>query len=107
MARLAAARPAPEGERSWIRPSPKWWEEPPIGAFVDVSTGEQYACGVQADGTARCWGSDHAGETQALEGSFSAISAGLQHACGLRPDGSIECWGDNTDERLVVPEIGG
>ena len=30
--------------------------DPPAGDFVDVSAGGGYACGLLADGPARCWG---------------------------------------------------
>ena len=82
--------------------------ETPSGTFIDVSSGEHFACGVQTGGAARCWGpNDYAGHTPTPSGPFTAIAAGTEHTCGLRPDGTIECWGATNDDRLVVPAING
>ncbi len=89
----------------------------PVGGglnFAAVSAGgldSGHTCGVNADGSAYCWGNALFGRlgdgTSALGGAvapravagaskFTAISAGYESACGLATDGAILCWGDGT-----------
>ena len=64
------------------------------------------ACGVAADGTGWCWGSnannklgypgtqgEQAAEPVQVAGSWSDITPGAGHVCGVRTDGSAWCWG--------------
>ncbi len=77
-------------------------------------------CGLSADGTARCWGANGAG--QAGGGSVTTTTAprwvtglatrlrmrrltpscGDQQACGVRSDGRVVCWGANTVGPVVT-----
>ena len=91
----------------------------PDGAFVEVSVGTDYACGVRPSLSLECWGSNLAplwsgGEIQGYadvgtarppEGAFTAVAAGSRHACALDIAGEVVCWGSNWDSQLVgVPE---
>ena len=82
------------------------------GALEGISAGHGFACGMEASGTAICWGRNGDGElgrgTQDGESAvqppapvsgglvFERIAAGSQHACGLTTGGLAYCWGDNT-----------
>ena len=68
-----------------------------------VSAGRWHSCGVRADQTIACWGSNHIwnspfpskiDQAEAVFGQFLAVSSGSHHSCGLRIDQSITCWGD-------------
>ncbi len=64
--------------------------EPP---FVAISAGSWHTCGLRADASVVCWGSNKSGQAAPPPGSFTAVSSGFDHTCGLREDGSIICWG--------------
>ena len=61
--------------------------------FTSVSAGTFRTCGVKADGTIACWGSNHYGQYTPPEGEFISVSVGYAHNCGLKSDGSVACWG--------------
>ncbi len=71
------------------------------GSFAAVSVGEYHACGIRADGTVECTGSNegpplttgYSGQANAPTGTFKSISAGGWHTCGIQDDDSIVCWG--------------
>ena len=80
--------------------------ETPTGRFLAVSAGYVHSCGLLADQTLTCWGSDlafdfvtqsnyHDGRTDPPSGRFLAVSAGGEHSCGLRTDQTVTCWGNN------------
>jgi hypothetical protein len=60
------------------------------GPYQMVSRGSDFACGLQLDGSAVCWG---AGVPGAIEpptdaGPFIDLAGGSGHVCGLQPAGS-------------------
>lgn len=80
---------------------------------VSVSAGTDHTCAVLADGSTRCWGSNHYGQigdgrrtdaaspvTIAEAGSTSAVSAGERHTCAVATDGATRCWGRNDHRQL-------
>ena len=70
------------------------------------ASGGYHACGLRADGTIVCWGSNNHGQTDAPDGFFSAVSAGNYFSCGLRTDGTITCWGSLSNVRWEPGMIG-
>jgi len=89
--------------------------------FTQIVTGVAHTCGLEADGTAWCWGSAQmlgAGNPSPLPGSsgpfpvagghsFVALTAGADHTCGLKATGAAYCWGGNPDGRTGQPPVGG
>lgn len=87
----------------------------PIGVtFVQVVAGAS-TCGLTAEGSAYCWGSNFGGQlgdgtttrrltpvrVQAPAGvTFSQLAAGDFHTCGVSVSGGAYCWGFNNDGRL-------
>lgn len=80
---------------------------------------EYYGCGIKANGTLWCWGSDSrvsigiGGSVKAesavkigSENNWSTISIGLYHLCGIKTDGTLWCWGDGTYGQLGNGESG-
>jgi hypothetical protein len=55
---------------------------------VSLALGDHFACGLDAQGLARCWGSMIAPPP----GPFRQLAAGRQRVCGLRFSGAVECW---------------
>lgn len=76
-------------------------------AFARVSAGWVFACGVDVNGVASCWGQNQFGQlgrglasaAEPLPGPvagghvFEAVDPGYQHACGLAASGETYCWG--------------
>ena len=85
-------------------------------SLLQVSAGQQHACGVATDGRAWCWG--YAGNGQLGNGNtgtelcgnspcskrpvavlgglrFRHVSAGWDFTCGVTTDDRIYCWGQN------------
>ena len=62
-----------------------------------------FVCGLRADGSISCAGSNDQGQTDAPTGEFKQLSLqGSSAACALRTDGTVACWGN--DRFLVVSE---
>jgi Regulator of chromosome condensation (RCC1) repeat len=80
---------------------------------VRIASGYDHVCVVLADGNARCWGDNTAGELGVgpvpfvtgslgvVDGTgFSQIVAGFGVTCGLLTDGGVVCWGSNASGLL-------
>ncbi len=64
------------------------------GGFTEISSGANHACGLRANGSIACWGSNTSGQTTPpATGVFTSISSGDAHTCALRNDGAVVCWG--------------
>ncbi|PKN47277.1 MAG: hypothetical protein CVU59_03405 [Deltaproteobacteria bacterium HGW-Deltaproteobacteria-17] len=86
------------------------------GVLRSLSVGSGFACALDIDGAAWCWGMGKNGQLgtgfekesmRALpvagEHRFVGICAGYVHACGLDADGAAWCWGENWDGQLGNP----
>ena len=95
------ATPAPPSAPT---PTPGFVPLPVDAQFTQITAGKYHACGLQADGTALCWGSNVNGSLNLPAGlEFRQISAGLNFACGLRIDDAIACWGQNAAGQASPP----
>src|SRR5207249_8547538 len=81
---------------------------------IQAAAGDEFACALLGDSTARCWGLGSSG--QRGDGTFdkistvpvavvgitgaAAVSSGYEHACALLGDYSMRCWGWNVDGQL-------
>ena len=63
------------------------------GEFTSVSAGRTHTCGVRANGSVACWGTNEVGRSEPPEGQFTSVSAGSSATCGVRTDGAVACWG--------------
>ena len=76
--------------------------------FTLIALGRTSTCGLIADGSAYCWGSNTAGQlgdgtvderlapvraAPALK--FASLTAGDSQSCGVTADGTAYCWGSN------------
>jgi alpha-tubulin suppressor-like RCC1 family protein len=87
-------------------------------AFTAVSAGGSHTCGLAADSTIYCWGSNKFGQLgdgtttdrafpepvvgAVGAGSYhlAAVTAGGYHSCGLTTSGTPYCWGRNDGGEL-------
>ena len=84
--------------------------------FTQLSAASVHACGLDATGTAWCWGQgayygeNHPiGEPAPVLGAppFVQVSASAGHACGVTASGDAYCWGDNSAGQLGGGTVGG
>ena len=81
--------------------------------FVSLASGIQHVCGLDATGTAYCWGANTGGQLGdgtrtdrpspvpvRTELKFSMLTAGRDHTCGLAGGGVPLCWGANLNGQL-------
>lgn len=74
--------------------------------FVRLTVSADIACGLRADGSARCWGysPDRSVFDVPADERFSELAVGGDHVCGLRKtDSTVVCWGPDTDHQTEVP----
>lgn len=65
-------------------------------SYTAISSSANRTCGLLADGTPKCWGSETYDESFGFDvpvDSFIRISVGVDHACGIHADGTVACWG--------------
>jgi alpha-tubulin suppressor-like RCC1 family protein len=83
--------------------------------FTAITVGLDHSCGLVADGTVYCWGSDDFGEigdgnqTDAFiqptkaggpASKYTKLFAGANRTCGISREGDAYCWGGNTSGQL-------
>ena len=91
--------------------------DPPYEHFSSVSLTGGFACGLDAEGAAWCWGSsNYAGQLGngtndpsltpvrvKTSARFQQLGTGSAHACGLTTGGRVLCWGDNSQAQIGAP----
>lgn len=83
------------------------------GGWLQIETGSQHSCGVDAEGHVYCWGANDRGQLATgdrqsrsvptrvpLEGAAVTISTHFDHVCALLADASLWCWGQNFEGQL-------
>lgn len=112
--------------RTSASPTPEIGSPSPGVGITGSRFGRGFFCGVEEDGTVRCWGNNDLGElgngtTGGQEPSpvlvkasaainltsVVAVSAGGSHVCALLADSSMRCWGNNGNGQLGNGESGG
>jgi alpha-tubulin suppressor-like RCC1 family protein len=89
--------------------------------LVDVESGGHHGCGLAADGTVLCWGSNMRFELGDRElqypvidsipapvpnaPAFTQVRTSLYRNCGLTAAGAVYCWGDNFGKTPVLIQI--
>jgi LPXTG-site transpeptidase (sortase) family protein len=86
-------------------PAPKLQGDSSPGQII--SAGGYFTCGIKADGSIVCWGSNDYGqlEVPSPNAGFLQVSNGEYHSCGLKNNGSVVCWGQNSSGQLNVPGL--
>ncbi len=81
---------------------------------VAISAGGLFACAVNANGVAKCWGFNGSGQVgdgstvnrlvpaqvRGLRSQVAAVTASNDHIRARMTDGSLRCWGSNTHGEL-------
>ena len=79
-------------------------------ATLQIAAGDMHSCALLPDKSARCWGTNSAGQlgsggTPASQSSpvtvsglagGSAVTGGTSHTCALLSAGTVKCWGLNS-----------
>lgn len=97
-------------------PSPEGEGQPPApivtATFAEVDVGNRHACGIDANGQVRCWGSSDEGRLgRAVNGPqsaptpvdgllYAALSVGHGSTCAIDFSGTLRCWGANYNGEL-------
>ncbi len=84
-------------------------------AYLALSVGDAYACGIRPDGHVECWGDNRDGQCGTFDAqpviepvevadlaACTKIATGHHHACALC-GGQIRCWGDARHGELGPP----
>ena len=75
-------------------------------AQTQLSANNAHNCGIKADGTLSCWGSNDSNRANPASAAgvdantrFLAVSAGHLYSCGIKADGTMACWGSSASNR--------
>ena len=79
---------------------------PSFEHLTSLSLSRSFACGLDEQGGAYCWGSDNS-VGQLGDGSNKPSASPVRvttgaHACGLTTEGKTLCWGNNYDSQIGV-----
>jgi len=61
--------------------------------WLQVASGGVHNCGIQTDGTVRCWGNGADGQSTPPAGAFAEANVSFFHSCARAADGTLACWG--------------
>jgi hypothetical protein len=77
---------------------------PPHEAMIEITTGEEFGCGLRTDKTVVCWGWEAWPiKADIPSGTFVQVTSGLENVCGLRASGEAVCWGSNMEGQSDPP----
>lgn len=66
---------------------------PSGGGYRFLTGGFEFACVLDSNSRAVCWGDNGVGQLDAPEDQFLQIASGDYFTCGVRADGRVKCWG--------------
>jgi hypothetical protein len=100
---VACALDAEGLPRCWgdwgLREDPPETTPPPTVPLLDLSVGDNFACGRRSEDEILCWGRESSGPhtlvPSPVEGPFLDVAVGAAHGCAVRFDDRIVCWGTN------------
>ena len=69
-----------------------------------LTGGFRFACALDTDDKAVCWGENTVGQLDAPEDRFLEIASADYLTCGLKADGEVKCWGCR-DESSSEPSL--
>jgi alpha-tubulin suppressor-like RCC1 family protein len=81
----------------------------PRNTTMQVEAGGVHTCGIRANGTVQCWGSNYYGQSTVPSdvGTVKAVSASSGHTCAIKSDDTLRCWGWNiVGQSDVPPDLG-
>ncbi len=76
---------------------------PACNRFTAVDVGARHSCGLRADQTIACWGSNDHSLATPPDGLFKSIETGTSRSCGIRIDNTVSCWGSRNYGILDAP----
>ncbi len=76
---------------------------PPEPAWLAVSAGQWYTCGLRVDQSVACWGANDFGQLDVPTGAYASISAGGTYACAIDAEGELACWGNEAFTEFPPP----
>ena len=71
---------------------------PPPHRFPQISSGQQFNCGLSARRDLVCWGGSVL-SPGIVDGPFKTLDMGEFHVCAIRDNGRINCWGHDTNRQ--------
>lgn len=78
----------------------------PEDFFYQVSCGNDHVCGLLADNSIKCWGSDSHFEYIPAHEMYSQISGSYYHFCAIeRETMFVKCWGPNFFNECNAPSM--
>lgn len=76
-------------------------------AYVDVTAGSNFSCGLRASGAIVCWGDNADGQLNVPAGTYKSVDASAfqNNVCAIRTDDTLACWGAS-GEGMSSPPAG-
>jgi hypothetical protein len=84
----------------------RFHDDPPEVLLSAIAVGEDFDCGVTAEGAMRCWGHRPPADGDPFPGPFSQLSVSKREVCAIRSDTRAQqCWSrDRPRMANVLPE---
>jgi len=77
------------------------------GPFETICAGDDFACGLAADGLAACWPDQNWSEYPQPVEPLAELDCSADQVCGVAADGQLVCWGDDAYGTISEAPAGG